>query len=317
MANETRLKAPVTASMIALVLAFGVACAPKPSTDGDGSFATAEEAAAALVDALAKDDTAAATRVLGGQSADLLSSGDPVQDATDRANFVAAYGKAHSLTASDAGVTTLVVGENDWPFPVPLVRRDDGRWMFDDEKGVEELVYRRIGRNELGAIAVCHGFVEAQREYAAVGHDGDDAGIYAMKLISDEGLENGLYWPTEDGEESSPAGPFVAAAAQEGYRRGEGPTPYHGYYYRMLYAQGPSANGGAREYFKDGLLTEGFALVAWPADYGVSGVMTFIVNADGIVFQKDLGEATQDSVEAMSVFDPDDSWTPVVDAHEG
>jgi hypothetical protein len=316
MAIETRLKTLVTASTAALLLFAVVACAPKQPAGDDGSFATAEEAAAALAEALGKDDVAAAGRVLGEKSADLLSSGDPVQDKSDRANFVAAYGKAHSLTAGDDGATTLVVGENDWPFPIPLVKRADGRWVFDDEKGAQELVYRRVGRNELGAIAVCRGFVDAQRDYAAVGHDGDDAGVYAMKLISDEGLENGLYWPTEAGEEPSPAGPFVAAAAEEGYRRSEERTPYHGYHYRMLFSQGPAANGGARDYFKDGVLTEGFALVAWPAEYGSSGIMTFVVNADGVVFQKDLGEGTQEAVDALNLFDPDESWTPVVDGDE-
>ena len=149
-------------------------------------------------------------------------------------------------------------------------------------------------------------------QYASEGRDGDPAGIYALKLISDEGLHNGLYWPTEEGETPSPAGPFVASAAAEGYARGEGRTPYHGYYYRLLYAQGPNANGGAREYFKDGLLTEGFAGIAWPADYGSSGVMTFIVNADGVVFQKDLGEDTATLVEGIKSFDPDSSWTAIV-----
>jgi hypothetical protein len=196
--------------------------------------------------------------------------------------------------------------------PVPLVKRD-GKWSFDGEAGVDELIYRRVGANELGAIDVSRGFVSAQLEYASAGRDGDPPGIYALKLVSDEGLHNGLYWPTAEGEPESPAGPFVAAAAAEGYRRAEGEarTPYHGYNYRMLYAQGPNANGGARDYFKNGLLTEGFALVAWPADYGSSGVMTFIVNRDGVVFQKDLGEDTATAVESIQAFDPDNSWTAI------
>jgi len=205
-----------------------------------------------------------------------------------------------------------VVGEQDWPLPIPIVKRD-GKWVFDGEAGVDELIYRRVGANELGAIAVCRGFVAAQLEYASEGRDGDPAGIYALKLVSDEGLHNGLYWPTAEGEPASPAGPFVAAAAAEGYRRGvDGERqPYHGYYYRLLYAQGTNANGGARDYFKGGLLTEGFALIAWPADYGSSGVMTFIVNHDGVVFQKDLGEDTATAVESIQTFDPDSSWTAI------
>jgi hypothetical protein len=173
-------------------------------------------------------------------------------------------------------------------------------------------VYRRIGGNELGAIAVSRGFVDAQLEYAAEGRDGDPAGIYALKLVSDDGARNGLYWPTGADEPPSPAGPFVAAAAGEGYRRGAR-QPYHGYYYRMLYKQGKNAKGGHREYFRGGLLTEGFALVAWPAEYQVSGVMTFIVNQDGTVFQKDLGDSTEDIVAAMASFNPDGSWTAVAE----
>jgi hypothetical protein len=245
-------------------------------------------------------------------SDELLSSGDAVQDKTDRDTLVARYDKAHKLVAEEAG-TTLVIGEDEWPFPIPLVEQG-GKWSFDGEKGAEELVYRRVGRNELGAIGVCRGYVDAQNEYASVGHDGDPAGIYALKLISDEGMENGLYWPTAEGEEPSPAGAFVAAAADEGYRRTEEERPaYHGYYYRLLHSQTENANGGAKDYFKDGLMTEGFALIAWPADYGSSGVMTFIVNQDGVVFQKDLGEDTATAVDAIKAYDPDSTWVAVVD----
>lgn len=294
----------------ALLVLLSAACAPKENVEG--AFSSPEAAAAALFDAWGKDDLVAAAKVLGAGSEEEFSSGDAVQDKNDRATVVAAYAKAHKLVTEADKSVTLLLGENDWPFPIPLVERG-GRWYFDTEKGAEELDYRRIGRNELGAIAVCRGFVQAQIEYAAEGHDGDEPGIYALKLVSDEGLENGLYWPTEEGEPPSPAGPFVAAAAEEGYRRGEERMPYHGYYYRMLYAQASNANGGAREYFKDGVLTEGFALVAWPADYGSSGIMTFIVNQDGVVLQKDLGESTSATVDAMTTFDPDSTWTAVVE----
>ena len=170
-----------------------------------------------------------------------------------------------------------------------------------------------MGANELGAIAVARGFVDAQIEYASQGHDGDPAGIYALMLVSDDGTENGLCWPVEEGEEPSPVGEFAASAAGEGYRAADR-TPYHGYFYRMLYKQGPNANGGEREYFKDGLLTEGFALLAWPADYQVSGVMTFIVNPDGVVFQKDLGDDTATAAASIQAFDPDSSWVAVTEA---
>jgi len=256
---------------------------------------------------------AALQALLGPGSEELLDSGDAVQDASDRADFLAAYAAKHALIDDGADRKVLVTGEDDWPMPVPIVKRD-GRWWFDGEAGTDEMIYRRVGANELGAIDVSRGFVEAQLEYASEGRDGDPAGIYALKLISDEGLHNGLYWATADDEPPSPAGPFVAAAAEEGYRAGGADrTPYHGYYYRMLYAQGANANGGAREYFKDGLMTEGFALVAWPADYGSSGVQTFIVNRDGVVFQKDLGEDTATAVESIQSFDPDSTWIAITE----
>jgi hypothetical protein len=173
-------------------------------------------------------------------------------------------------------------------------------------------VYRRVGANELGAIGVMQGYVDAQNEYAAKGHDGDPPGIYALKLVSTPGLQNGLYWETAVGEEPSPAGQFVAAAAAEGYRGSGGPT-YHGYRYRMLYRQGSNANGGARDYFINGVLSNGFGLIAWPADYGSSGVMTFIVNPDGVVFQKDLGDDTEKAAGSITSFDPDSTWTAIAD----
>jgi hypothetical protein len=302
--------AAAKASLVFLVVAFvATGCASK---DDRASFDSAEAAIAAFVEALEKDDTAKMQQLLGPGSEELVSSGDALQDKGDRADFVAAYRKGNKLVAEGDAAMTLVIGEKEWPFPIPLVKGDGG-WYLDGAKGADELVYRRVGANELGAIAVCRGFVEAQREYAAAGHDGDPAGIYALKLVSDEGLQNGLYWPTAEGEEPSPAGEFVASAASEGYRAAAG-TPYHGYRYRLLYKQGENSNGGPREYFQDGLLTEGFALVAWPAEYGVSGVMTFIVNQDGVVFQKDLGEGTEASVAAMGTFDHDNSWTAVTEA---
>jgi hypothetical protein len=283
------------------------ACGGKPDTSSTHrTFDSPEAAVAAFVTALRSGDMAALNAILGPGTEDLLDSGDPVQDADDRAGFVASYDAKNALVADGEDTRTLVIGEDDWPFPVP-VKKVGGKWMLDGEAGADELVYRRIGANELGAIAVMRGFVDAQEEYASVGHDGDPPGIYALKLVSDEGMQNGLFWPTGEGEEPSPAGVFVAAAAAEGYRAGTG-TPYHGYYYRMLYKQGPNANGGEREYFKDGLLTEGFALLAWPADYQVSGVMTFIVNQDGVVFQQDLGDDTATAAGLIQSFDPDSSW---------
>jgi hypothetical protein len=308
---ETRF----TVVRVGLALAGTVLLGACAKVEDHSSFKTPEEAVTALVAALQKDDVPALQKLLGPGAEDLLSSGDAVQDNTDRERFVAAYELKHSLEDQGTDAKVLIVGENDWPFPVPVVQKD-GKWRLDGDAGADELVYRRVGGNELGTIAVCRGFVDAQNDYAAVGHDGDPPGVYALKLISDEGMQNGLYWPVGEGEPPSPAGPFVAAAAAEGYRRGESRSPYHGYYYRMLYKQGPSANGGAKEYFEDGVLTGGFALVAWPAEYGASGVQTFIVNQDGVVFQKDLGEDTETAVDAIQTFDPDSSWTAVVTTDE-
>jgi len=295
------------AMLLGLAIASG--CAKPPGNEP--GFKTPEDAVGALVEALEANDMAALQALLGPGSEELLDSGDAVQDASDRAGFLAAYAAGHALIDDGPDRKVLEMGEVDWRMPIPIVKRD-GRWQFDGEAGIDEMIYRRVGANELGAIDVCRGFVGAQLEYASEGRDGDPPGIYALKLISDEGLHNGLYWATEEGEPASPAGPFVAAAAEEGYRRVEGERrPYHGYYYRMLYAQGPNANGGAREYFKDGLLTEGFALVAWPAEYGSSGVQTFIVNQDGVVFQKDLGDDTATAVESIESFDPDSSWIAI------
>ena len=300
-------RAGTTVSLVALAL-LAAGCAGKK--DEATGFATPEAAVAALITALEKDDTAAIAKLLGPGTEDLLSSGDAVADKQDRADFVAAY-KAKNSLAADGDKMMLTVGDNAWPMAIPLVQRD-GKWVWDGAAGVDEMIYRRVGENELGAIDVMYGYVNAQNAYASEGRDGDPAGIYALKLISDAGMHNGLFWPTAEGETPSPAGPFVAGAAAEGYAAGEGRTPYHGYYYRMLYAQGTNASGGAREYFKDGVLTEGFAGIAWPADYGASGVMTFIVNLDGVVFQKDLGEDTATVVESIKAFDPDSSWTAIV-----
>jgi hypothetical protein len=308
--NNIAMKMTRARTALALVALAMLAAGCAGKKEEASGFATPEAAVAALVAALEKDDTAALAGLLGPGTEDLLSSGDAVADKTDRAEFLAKYKAKHSL-AADGDRMMLTVGDNEWPMPIPLVQRD-GKWVWDGAAGVDEMIYRRVGENELGAIDVMYGYVNAQNAYASEGRDGDPAGIYALKLISDEGMHNGLYWPTAEGETPSPAGPFVAAAASEGYAAGAGRVPYHGYYYRLLYAQGPNANGGVREYFKDGLLTEGFAGIAWPADYGSSGVMTFIVNQDGVVFQKDLGEDTATLVEGIKSFDPDASWTAIV-----
>jgi len=280
------------------------------------AFNSAEEAAGALVEALKDNDVPTLGTLLGPDSEDVFSSGDEVADANARAEFLSLYETRHALVADGEGTMVLEVGEDAWPLPIPFVEVD-GKWYLDGAAGAEEINVRRIGRNELGAIAVCRGFVDAQIEYAAEVRDADEAGIFAAKLKSDPGRKNGLYWPVADGEPQSPIGEAAARAAAEGYRAIAGQRlPYHGYYYRMLYAQGGNAEGGAIEYFEDGLLTRGVALIAWPADYGVSGVMSFMVNHTGAVYEKDMGEDTGALVGLVEVYDPDSSWSLVVSEDE-
>jgi len=275
------------------------------SRTGHASFASPDEAMAALVEAGRSGDAQRLAELFGPGSEAIISSGDAVADATARKDFVRRFDEKHALVPEGDDKVTLQVGADDWPMPIPIVRKD-GKWFLDGAEGADEIVYRRIGRNELGAIAVCRGFVDAEHDYAAVDHDGEGAGVFAYKLVSDPGTQDGLYWPSVPGEADSPIGPFIAAAASEGYRAGGG--TYHGYRYRVLFRQTDNANGGALDYFDKGVLKNGFALVAWPADYGASGVMTFIVNQDGVVFQKDLGDDTEAAAARIDAYDPDSTW---------
>jgi hypothetical protein len=272
------------------------------------NFDTAMDAVRALVTAAHSNDTARLRAIFGPGSDELVESGDPVADKRDRANFVKAYHTKHVLLADGTDRKLLTVGARGFQLPTPLVRLD-GRWQFDGAAGAEELVFRRIGRNELDAIAVCKGIVDAQNDYAAMNAEKSTVKIYAAKLMSDPGRRNGLYWEARAGERASPAGPLLAQATEEGYEAGTG-SPYHGYYYHLLTKQGPSAPGGAKSYLVDGVLSGGFAAVAWPAQYRASGVMTFIVGQDGVVYQKDLGDDTERFAKSLTAYDPDSSWTP-------
>jgi hypothetical protein len=273
------------------------------------TFATPDEAVKALMAAVESNNQDELMEVFGPDAKDLVSSGDDVQDRNSRVAFVKSYKIKHAIVAEDANTRVLRVGAKDWELPIPIVLVD-GRWHFDTAEGKQEIIYRRIGDNELGAISVCRGTIAAQRDYAAEGHDGLPAGIFAGKLRSDPGKHNGLYWEAADGEPASPAGPFLAQAAEEGYQKGD---PYHGYYYRGLKAQGAAAPGGAKSYLVDGVLKGGVGLIAYPAQYKVSGVMTFIVNQDSVVYQKDLGENTAELAKAITEYNPDSSWTKVTD----
>jgi hypothetical protein len=279
------------------------------AVSGQKTFSSPMEAVHALVDAARSGDTAQLEPLLGPQANELLVSGY-AGDAKDLlAGFVKAYGEKHSLSVEAQGFEFLQVGESNWPFPFPIVR--DGKvWYFDVERGNEEILDRRVGRNELGAIAVCEGYVQSQVEYGSKGRDGNPSGIYAQRFHSNPDKHDGLYWPVSKGEPQSPMGPLVATAAAEDYSKQPDakPAPYYGYLYKILTEQGPDAPGGAKSYLVDGKLTGGFALIAYPAEYHSSGVMTFIVNQDGVVYQQDLGEQTSDLASKITAYNPDTSW---------
>jgi hypothetical protein len=270
------------------------------------TFQTAQQAVDALVAANKDNDVAALQQMLGPNASSLISSGDDTQDRNDRVHFVSLYEAHHRLVASGKGKMTLLAGKNEWALPIPLVK-SDGAWRFDSTDGAKELLYRRIGANELAAIRVCNALRRAQLDYAATGHDSNPPGAYAQRFRSRPGTQDGLCWQVAEGEPESPAGPLVADAESEGYEQGQR-HPYHGYYFRILKAQGSNAHGGARDYVVDGRMTGGYAILAYPAEYGASGVMTFLVSRRGTVFQKDLGESTVEAARAITAFDPDSSW---------
>jgi hypothetical protein len=277
------------------------------------SFENPDAAVMALIDAAASEDRDALLAVLGSDL-DALGSGDPVADAADRRRFVALSQEAAHLEDETDGSAILVIGPDDWPFPIPLTKNERG-WYFDTQEGLEELLDRRIGLNELHAIATARAFVDAQLEYAAADPDGDGVRNYAARFWSTEGIRDGLYWPTNEGEPESPMGPLVDDAVDAGYAVGENtpPRPYYGYYFKILAAQGPSAPGGVKPYLVDNRLADGFGLLAWPATYGNSGIMSFQVNQRGMVYQADLGKDTADVVEVIDAYNPGDGWEPVVD----
>jgi hypothetical protein len=272
------------------------------AADSQQTFATPQEAAQALIDATDHNDTAALLKILGTDGKDIVESGDPAEDTKHRAEFARSAREKLQINQESPLKTTLVVGEQQWPFPVPLVEKD-GKWRFDSSKGRLEILARRVGRNELTAIDVCRGYVEAQLEYAAEDRDKNGILEYAQKIVSSPGKQDGLYW------EGATIVPKAFAEAAESYaKEGHKLQPYHGYYFKVLKAQGPDAQGGALGYVVKGEMIGGFALVAWPAEYGVSGIHSFIVNHHGIVYEKDLGANTAALARQMTRFNPDKSW---------
>jgi DUF2950 family protein len=276
------------------------------------TFATPEEAARELAAAAKRGNLDEVLAFFGPEGTELISSSDPATARTNRDVFVAAFAEGWRLVDGEDGIKTLVIGNEDWPFPVPIVKDKTG-WRFDTAAGKEEVLARRIGRNELSVIAICRTYAAAQRTYAETGHDGKPAGLFAVAFRSDPGKQNGLYWPDAKGAKRSPLGDLVAEAASEGRGLEENrpPAPFHGYLFKILTAQGSKAPGGAKSYVVNGNLSGGFALVAWPAQYDASGIMTFVINQSGVVWQKDLGAGTAKTVAAMKAYDPDASWAEV------
>jgi hypothetical protein len=302
---------PIARRTLSLILIVSAPLAVGAAEAGK-TFATPEEAASALAAAASAHDTNA-LRVIFGPAGEDLQNPDRVQATNDLNEFVSAFNQAHRVVRESDARCILEVGDDPWPFPVPLVMQD-GHWFFDTEAGKEELLNRRIGRNERLVLESARAYVQAQREYASKDRDGDQVLEYAQKFSSTPGTKDGLYWPSDLDGEVSPLGPLVAEAQAKGYRRKAGaqdatPQPFHGYFFKILTCQGKSAPLGKYNYIINGKMIGGFALVAWPAEYGASGIMTFIVNQQGRVYQKDLGLKTAKIAAEMKSYDPDKTWT--------
>jgi Protein of unknown function (DUF2950) len=294
------LRIAAAATLLFACFAIGSAAQQR----GQKTFSSPEEASKAVVAALQNNDEKAMLEILGPDARQIASSGDPIEDAESHGNFVRKYEEMHRFLKEPDGSVTLYIGAENWPTPIPLVMKGN-LWFFDTEAAKREILFRRIGRNEYSAIRICQELVAAQKEYYSMQHN-----EYAKQIYSDEGQHNGLYWTVSEGEPQSPIGPLLASAAAEGYVTGKAapPTPYRGYFFRFLMHQGKDASDGAKSYIVNGKMTEGFAFAAYPAEYRSSGVMTFIVNQDGTVYQKDLGKKTEALGKAMQEYNPDSSW---------
>jgi hypothetical protein len=285
---------------------------PAPAASGPKTFASPDDASRSLYEAAKAGDSNALLAIFGPGATELIISGDPVQDKAARDKFVANYDEMHRWGTLTKG-KVLNIGAENYPFPFPLEKNGSGQWYFDSDSAKEEILARRIGDNELSAIEVLNAMADAQADYFSQTHDGSNVHQYAQKIASDEGKQDGLYWKSADDQAQSPLGPLAASASAEGYggNTQSAPQPFHGYFYRILTKQGNHAHGGTKDYIVNGNMTGGFAVLAYPADYRNSGVMTLIINQDGLVFQKDLGEKTAELAKAMNEFNPDDTWSPV------
>lgn len=305
-------KITVTKCLILLVVMIPLAACYKSDKLSSSVFASPDNAGNSLLAAAKSGDQNALLSIFGPESKPVIFSGDSVQDKATVDAFVTAYGTMHRWRKMPDGAQVLLIGADNFAFPIPLKKNSDGQWFFDTAAGQDEILARRVGRNELAVIDVCGALAAAQAEYFSQRHDDGSTNHYALKFISDSGQQNGLYWESAESQPSSPLGPLVVSATDEGYNAKQSPrTPFHGYYFRMLTRQGSHAQGGAKDYVANGKMVGGFAFVAYPAEYRNSGVMTFIINQDGVLLQKDLGKTTSETATAMSEFDPDDSWTPV------
>ena len=296
--------------MLAIVLSV-VGC-QKPEKPSIRVFASPDQAGDALVQAGRSGDQAAIVTIFGADAKDLISSGDPVEDKALRDRFIAGYAEMHRWRTLADGSQMLLVGADNYPFAIPLRKNPAGQWYFDSAAGRDEVLSRRIGRNELAVIDICLTLADSQFEYFSQRHSDGTTKQFAVKFISDTGKQNGLYWDQQPGQPKSPLGPLAAFATTEGYTvKPDAHTPFHGYFFRMLKGQGSHAPGGAKDYVVNGKASGGFAFLAYPAEYGNSGVMTFLINQDGVLLQKDLGKTTSDIATSMTLFDPDPSWVPV------
>ena len=303
-----------TIQLLLLTLMICLTGCNKSDQSSPKMFASPDDAGNMLLQAAKSGDQNALLAIFGQESKGIIFSGDPVQDKTTAEAFVAAYAQMHRWRKMVDGAQVLLVGADNFAFPIPVKQNGSGKWFFDTAAGKDEILARRIGRNELAVIDVCGALVDAEAEYFARRPDDGSPQQFAVKFISDTGKQNGLYWEQSEGQPRSPLGPLVAFATDEGYSaKPNAHTPFHGYYFHILTKQGEHAPGGAKDYLVDGKMVGGFAFVAYPAEYGNSGVMTFIVNQNGVVLQKDLGKTTAEIAAAMTQFDPDDSWTPVAE----
>lgn len=303
-------------AVVALAAAFallGGCQKSEQAPSGPRTFASPDAAASAVYDAAKAQDGNALLAIFGPGATDLVSSGDPVQDKAGREHFVSSYDQMHRWGKLTSGAMVLNIGADNYPFPFPLRKNSSGQWYFDSTEAKDEILVRRIGGNELATIDSLNAMADAQAEYLSDTHDGSKVHQYAQKFVSDEGKQNGLYWKVAENEPESPLGPLAANASADGYGGSsqQTPQPFHGYFYRMLTKQGSHAPGGAKSYIVNGNMTGGFAILAYPADYRNSGVMTFMIDQAGLVLQKDLGADTANAAKAIDAFDPDGTWNPV------